>query len=504
MNLDEFPTRETAKDMMSMISPIYDRSYVGKWIFQIMALYISLAQETVKSLEDQEFPEKATWSIPYWEQSFGIPENPSLSLEERRKALILKKYSRKPMNPARIEQLLEELTGRIVHLLENVAPHTFQIVIEDGEDEVDLRRVRELLDRVKQSQKVYWIKYMQTFKIPVDIWIDVSLALYSGIEARSTKNFGWTEWRLDGEWLLNGERYLSGYLEDYANDRWYEMSYGIIAPIDAGPALFMIWKFWMEVSAEPSAAGIPAWRAEVEARSAKNYGYMDWYLDGRWKLDGERFLSGSDDFSSHASDSLYSVGMDIRIPVDAAPGYQTGITAGMALEPLEVRVSAGYMDDVSVEFPIEADARAGAGFTLDNTVKFAGGMAEGLEVSAEGIGITPGIGATGGAAFETGIGAGIGMIAGAEVSGIEPAVPKAVFTAGTGEDTGATLKAIGTGYAVQEETGTDGRTAWIGGVEVQNPEYAADLQINKLWYLDGVYTLDGSRKLDAGVYASTI
>ena len=34
MDLENFPTRETAKDMLSMISPIYDRSYVGKWIFQ--------------------------------------------------------------------------------------------------------------------------------------------------------------------------------------------------------------------------------------------------------------------------------------------------------------------------------------------------------------------------------------------------------------------------------------------------------------------------------------
>lgn len=29
MDLENFPTRETAKDMLSMISPIYDRSYVG-------------------------------------------------------------------------------------------------------------------------------------------------------------------------------------------------------------------------------------------------------------------------------------------------------------------------------------------------------------------------------------------------------------------------------------------------------------------------------------------
>lgn len=50
MDLENFPTRETAKDMLSMISPIYDRSYVGKWIFQVMAASMELARETVISI----------------------------------------------------------------------------------------------------------------------------------------------------------------------------------------------------------------------------------------------------------------------------------------------------------------------------------------------------------------------------------------------------------------------------------------------------------------------
>lgn len=33
-DLENFPTRELAKDMMSMISPIYDNSYVGKMDFR--------------------------------------------------------------------------------------------------------------------------------------------------------------------------------------------------------------------------------------------------------------------------------------------------------------------------------------------------------------------------------------------------------------------------------------------------------------------------------------
>ena len=68
-DLENFPTRELARDMMGMISPIYDNSYVGKWIFEVMSVPLSLAQKTINELREQAFPETATWSLPYWEQS---------------------------------------------------------------------------------------------------------------------------------------------------------------------------------------------------------------------------------------------------------------------------------------------------------------------------------------------------------------------------------------------------------------------------------------------------
>ena len=49
-DLENFPTRELARDMMGMISPIYDNSYVGKWIFEVMSVPLSLAQDTINEL----------------------------------------------------------------------------------------------------------------------------------------------------------------------------------------------------------------------------------------------------------------------------------------------------------------------------------------------------------------------------------------------------------------------------------------------------------------------
>lgn len=155
INLDEFPVREAARDMLGMVSPIYDQSYVGKWMFEIMGLPIGEAQQYVRELKDQLCPETATWSLGYWEQSYGLPTIPGLSIEERRWRIIRRRNYRKPMNPARMELLLEELCGRDVTIRENVAPHTFGVEIAPGDSEVDIDRLEELLDEIKQSQKSY-------------------------------------------------------------------------------------------------------------------------------------------------------------------------------------------------------------------------------------------------------------------------------------------------------------------------------------------------------------
>lgn len=153
LDLENFPTRELARDMMSMISPIYDNSYVGKWIFEVMSVPLSLAQDTINELREQAFPETATWSLPYWEQSYGITTKASLSIEERRKRIIVKRSFRAPMNPARIELLIKEACGRDVKLIENIAPSVFGLEILDGKDGVNIESIISLINEVKQAQK---------------------------------------------------------------------------------------------------------------------------------------------------------------------------------------------------------------------------------------------------------------------------------------------------------------------------------------------------------------
>ena len=52
MNLEQFPTSETAKKMLSYITGngFYDNSYVGKWIFQVMGEEMGDARAIIDEL----------------------------------------------------------------------------------------------------------------------------------------------------------------------------------------------------------------------------------------------------------------------------------------------------------------------------------------------------------------------------------------------------------------------------------------------------------------------
>ena len=93
MNLEQFPTSETAKKMLSYITGngFYDNSYVGKWIFQVMGEEMGDARAIIDELPLQAFVETATWGLRYHEEKYRLPIRENLSPDERRKIILEKR-----------------------------------------------------------------------------------------------------------------------------------------------------------------------------------------------------------------------------------------------------------------------------------------------------------------------------------------------------------------------------------------------------------------------------
>lgn len=165
INLEEFPTSESAKKMLSYVSDgFYDESYVGKWIFQSMGEEYDKALEIAMDLPAQFYPETATWGLMYHEIKWGLPVRQNLPYEERRRLIFQKRDYRAPMTPHHMEKYLNGATGLEVHVcdINDLGEFGFSIsnanqfkVVVIGEGNFDLMPVKELVNRLKQSHTAY-------------------------------------------------------------------------------------------------------------------------------------------------------------------------------------------------------------------------------------------------------------------------------------------------------------------------------------------------------------
>ncbi len=153
IDLEHFPTNETAIRMMERISPIYDRSYVGKWIFEIMGMEMGEARAYFEELRQQIFPECATWTVEYWERRYSIVPKPSDNLDNRRLNITIKRGARLPMNPARMERIIDDMTGGQTTVTENVDGYTFSVVVNGAIPGTNLADVVKAIKARKPSHQ---------------------------------------------------------------------------------------------------------------------------------------------------------------------------------------------------------------------------------------------------------------------------------------------------------------------------------------------------------------
>lgn len=134
MDIERYPTNETALRMLSRVSPIYDQSYVAKHLFQAMGIEMEEAHTRMdEELPLQAFPETATWGLFYWEQLYGIEIDETISVKERRdEVLDRRNLHGQAVNPKKIEEIASRVSGTDATVTENVADYTFQIAFQDG------------------------------------------------------------------------------------------------------------------------------------------------------------------------------------------------------------------------------------------------------------------------------------------------------------------------------------------------------------------------------------
>lgn len=164
-SLENFPLSTSARRMLSYVTKgWYDRSYVGKWVYEVMGQEVDLAEKYVKELSEQLFVDTATWGLMYHEMKYGLPVREDLSVEERRRIIRIHIETKAPMNPWRMEQIIGEVAGRDVHVVDcndvkewGEHPNVFHVEIPGASAgaAMDVEAVLKKIHEIKQSHTVF-------------------------------------------------------------------------------------------------------------------------------------------------------------------------------------------------------------------------------------------------------------------------------------------------------------------------------------------------------------
>lgn len=210
MNIENFPTSEAAKRMMGYITGngFYDRSYVGKWIFQVMGIEMDEARRIIEDeLPYQAFPETATWGLRYHEEKFGLPIRENLSPEERRKLILDRRDTKAPITPWRLEKMVNSVLGcdvKVVDIHEPdnkiTHPNTFVVYLE-GEGAFSLQKGIDKINDAKQSHTSYELH------VRLAVFVLVENILFNRMTVRLPITWWGATW--DGEYLFDGSVYFN-------------------------------------------------------------------------------------------------------------------------------------------------------------------------------------------------------------------------------------------------------------------------------------------------------
>lgn len=105
--VDKIIQTETGKEMYSMVLPFYNEDEYQLHIYNTIGILMENVRESVKELDSGLDILNATWSIPYYEEWYGITPLDNQTIEERRRNIILKMNEYYPVTRRRMESIVD-------------------------------------------------------------------------------------------------------------------------------------------------------------------------------------------------------------------------------------------------------------------------------------------------------------------------------------------------------------------------------------------------------------
>lgn len=215
MRPEDVVTTDTGMRMLRAVTPIYNDDEYQLSIFNANGLMMHQVLDAVEELKSGMFIQNATWSLPYWEQLFRIKTTDNQTIEQRRRNITLKMNEYFPVTRRRMEFIVDSFTEYGgVSIDDNRGDYSFKILFLNS-GEVDFDAMKRTVEEIKPAHlKAYYL-----LKDTLEIYYKLFHEISSRVKVRTSSN-PWSqaglgntadEILLDGEYLLDGNRFLNGF-----------------------------------------------------------------------------------------------------------------------------------------------------------------------------------------------------------------------------------------------------------------------------------------------------
>lgn len=156
--INEILRSEKAKEILSWLPPVYSDAYVFLWLLEQIGISLGHMEKWSEEYALQTVPQTATWSVPYWEERYGILPNENLTLEQRRRQVVNKRIIRAPIIPYKLEEIITNITGLPTKIEENTGKNHFTVTCIGYMNPATRKAVRKEIDKAKPSHLIYALK----------------------------------------------------------------------------------------------------------------------------------------------------------------------------------------------------------------------------------------------------------------------------------------------------------------------------------------------------------
>lgn len=167
----EILTNEKAQEIIDYVSQIYGNSYVGLWLFQAIGTVLGEVYNISSQLRYETSPATASLLLGYFEQTYGLDTDSTLTVEQRRNRLLAKIQSAGACTPYRLANAVSEaLGGAPVEVYEHTGTNEFTVAILQSVDSVTPALT--VIERLKPAHLICVVKGV----IGVNATTDVNVA----------------------------------------------------------------------------------------------------------------------------------------------------------------------------------------------------------------------------------------------------------------------------------------------------------------------------------------